>query len=278
MTSVSDVRKALYTSTRQRESRMVVGSPQVREEGDGTFKVSGYACVTDAPYEVRDWLGEYTETIARGAFAKSLRESEDVRLLLNHDGVPLARTRSRTLTLTEITNPADDPQGRGQTGLWCEADIDASSPLAQTVRSAMARGDLDEMSFAFAATKQEWNEDYTQRTVNECRLYDVSIVTYPANPATSVQLNSAEMQGLAARMAAGSATRDDQAKIAELMGVLAAIESASDEAVESAAEHLGLESEDDMEPESDAPEVDDEAERSARVNALEYARRKARSH
>lgn len=223
-------RRAIYGTKGHRDTRTVIGSPQMREEGDGTFRVSGYACVTGASYSVRDFLGEYVETIARGAFAKALREADDVRLLVNHDGVPLARTRSRTLTLTEITNPADDPQGRGQTGLWCEASIDASSPLAQTVRSAMARGDLDEMSFAFTATRQTWNSDYTERTVNECRLYDVSIVTYPANPATSVQLNSAELSGVAARMAQGVATRDDQAKIAALLGPMVALAKIAEEA------------------------------------------------
>ena len=131
---------------------MVLAAPEVREDAEGVLTLRGYASVTDAPYEVEDWLGSYTETIARGAFGKALQESQDVRLLVNHDGIPLARTRSGTLTLREIIDPLDDPQGRGQTGLWCEARIDGSSPLAQTVRSAMMRGDLSEMSFAFQAT------------------------------------------------------------------------------------------------------------------------------
>lgn len=161
---------------------------EARDGEDGDLVVEGYASITGDPYVVRDWLGEYDETIARGAFAKTLKERDDVRWLINHEGIALARTSSGTLDLREIAKPEDDPQGRGQTGLWTSARLDPASPLAQTVRSAVERGDMSQMSFAFQATRQEWNEDYTQRTVTEARLFDVSAVTYPANPATSVEV------------------------------------------------------------------------------------------
>lgn len=162
---------------------------EMRDAGDGKVTFRGYASTTDVAYEVFDWLGEYDETIARGAFGKALKEQDDVRLLVNHDGIPIARTKSGTLVLTEITDPLADPQGRGQTGLWCEApDLDMASPLVQSVQSAMARGDLSEMSFSFMATRQEWNADWTERTVNELKLLDVSVVTYPANPTTSASI------------------------------------------------------------------------------------------
>jgi HK97 family phage prohead protease len=185
-------RRAFYDA-KPREQRMSVGRVEARDAEDGGLTLAGYASITDAPYEVNDWLGTYSETIARGAFGKSLREADDVRLLVNHDGVPLARTKSGTLTLREVAKPEDDPQAANQTGLWCEASLDSASPLAQTVRSAMNRGDLSEMSFAFQATRQEWDADYENRTVREVRLFDVSVVTYPANPATSVHLNSADV-------------------------------------------------------------------------------------
>jgi hypothetical protein len=174
-------------------------APEIREAADGSFTIAGYASTTDAPYEVTDFLGSYQETISRGAFSKALQENDDVRLLVNHDGVPLARTKSGTLQLREVAKSADDPQGRGQTGLWSEASLDSASPLAQTVRSAMERGDLGEMSFAFQATRQEWNTDYSERTIREVKLFDVSVVTYPANPGTSVSLNSARVADLVTR-------------------------------------------------------------------------------
>lgn len=187
---MGDVReaRAAYYSNKKVISRGKHAQFEIRDADGGGLTFRGYACITDRSYEVWDWLGEYDETISRGAFGKSLQEQDDVRLLVNHDGVPLARTKSGTLALREIIDPLNDPQERGQTGLWCEAELDASNPTVQEIRSAMNRGDLSEMSFGFQATRQEWNEDWTERTVLELRLFDVSVVTYPANDATSATL------------------------------------------------------------------------------------------
>lgn len=175
---VPEQRHAFYVDKSRREVRFGQDVNTMHTtQGDLVF--DGYASLTDTPYTVSDWLGDYTETIARGAFAKTLAERDDVRLLVNHDGIPLARTRSGTLELTE-----DDR------GLRAVATLDPDSPLVQTVRSAMLRGDLDQMSFAFRATRQEWNEDYTQRTIIEAKLFDTSVVTYPASPSTSAKLRS----------------------------------------------------------------------------------------
>lgn len=154
---------------------------QLRAEqaGDG-LSLSGYASVFDADYEITDMLGTYTERVAPGAFTRTLDHGADVRLLINHDGLPLARTKSGTLSLSQ-----DD------TGLLAEARLDGESPMVQSLKSAMDRGDADQMSFAFRVVQQDWNEDYTDRTIREVQLFDVSVVTYPANPATSVSLRDA---------------------------------------------------------------------------------------
>lgn len=149
------------------------------EPADETaFGVQGYACVTDTPYVMEDWLGEYEEVVRSGAFAKTLGEKADCRLLLNHSGIPLARTKSGTLQLDE-----DD------VGLAALAPaLDGDSGLAGDIRSALERGDLDEMSFMFRIVKQQWSPDFMQLDILEVELFDVSIVTFPANPATSVGL------------------------------------------------------------------------------------------
>lgn len=153
--------------------------------GGDTTTLDGYASMTGSPYTVRDWLGEYEETIEPGSFKKTLREKDDVRLLFNHDGIPLARTSSSTMTLDEDSD-----------GLRVLADLDRRSNLTNDVAIAMERGDLKEMSFAFSVTRQEWNEDYTQRWIRELRLFDVSVVTYPANPATTAKLRAADLEEL----------------------------------------------------------------------------------
>jgi hypothetical protein len=49
------------------------------------------------------------------------------------------------------------------------------------------------MSFAFRVIRQKWNDDRTERMLTEVSLSDgdVSIVTYPAYPATSVEAREA---------------------------------------------------------------------------------------
>lgn len=156
---------------------------ELRAEDETTLTFDGVASVVDTPYLVRDSFGEFEETIVAGAFRKTLREKDDVRLLVNHDGIPLARRAGRkgdTLTLTA------DPH------LRAVAPLDAGSPLVQTVRSAMDRGDMDQMSIGFRVTRQEWNGDYTVRAIKEVQLFDVSLVTYPASPTTAASLRSVD--------------------------------------------------------------------------------------
>ena len=171
------------------ETRKAATAPAQTPTGPGgPVRLTGYASVTDVPYDVVDFLGTYAETIACGAFTRAINERQDVLLTVNHDGIPLARTASGTLTLREVMRPQDDPQGRGQTGLWVDASIDtAGSPLAQAAQSALARRDLSQMSFVFAVAEQgqTWDEAYMNRTVTDLDLFDVSVVTYPASPTTS---------------------------------------------------------------------------------------------
>lgn len=150
---------------------------EVREADDGTFSIEGYASTTEVPYDIAGGAPYgWAETIARGAFKKALAERDDVRLLVNHEGVPVARTKSGTLTLVE-----DD------IGLYVRAlGLDPANPTVQELRSAILRKDIDEMSFMFRATRQEWSDDYSQRRITEVRLFDVSVVTFPANAATAV--------------------------------------------------------------------------------------------
>lgn len=146
----------------------------VRKQGDGN-RLMGYAAVFDSPSEPMP----FTEFVRRGAFSKTLNDGADVRLLIDHEGVPLARTKSGTLTLQE-----------DETGLMVEADLDPANPDAQRVLSAMSRGDLSQMSFAFRTIKDSWSPDRSVRELREVQLFDVSVVTFPAYEQTSAELRS----------------------------------------------------------------------------------------
>lgn len=143
------------------------------------YHLEGYAALIETPYQVEDWLGEYTEVIRTGAFKRTLDHGADVRLLINHEGIPLARTKSGTLGLAE-----------DEVGLLTRADLDPASPTVAGLKSAMDRRDADQMSFMFRVLRQEWSPDFTQRDILEVQLFDVSVVTFPANEGTTVSLRS----------------------------------------------------------------------------------------
>jgi HK97 family phage prohead protease len=149
-----------------------------RSEDGNTAVFRGYASVFNHPYDV---AGLFTETVAPGAFARTLRNEPKIHFLVNHDGIPLASTQGGTLRLRE-----DDR------GLAVLASLDLRSPLAQTVASAVERNDLSEMSFGFMVKADEWSDDYSERRITELRLFEVSVVARGANPATSAQLELAE--------------------------------------------------------------------------------------
>ena len=172
--------------TPEREMRTVSATGlELRAEDGKPPTLSGYALVYENRYDIGGGPenGGFTETIARGAAAKSAGEA-DVRLLVNHTGVPLARTKSGTLRLE-----SDD------IGLRVDAELDPANPAVAELRSAMSRGDLDAMSFAFKAVRQSFDTKTEVRTINELKLYDVSVVTFPANPATVVQMRTDEPAG-----------------------------------------------------------------------------------
>ncbi|WP_370218016.1 HK97 family phage prohead protease [Kitasatospora sp. GAS1066B] len=164
---------------------------ELRAKPNGTggeaLLFEGYACVVETPYEMQDWLGDYDEVVRSGAFRQTLADGADVPFLVNHAGLTLARTKSGTLRLSEDS-----------VGLHTSADLDPASPHVQALRSAMGRGDVDEMSFAFWVTRQAWSPDFTQRDILEVTLDrgDVSVVNYGANPNTAgAQLNSRDLNG-----------------------------------------------------------------------------------
>lgn len=141
---------------------------EVRAEENMT--ITGYASVYGDQYD----LGYFTERVAPGAFEGRL--DDDVRLLINHEGMPLARTTNGTLELTT--------DGRG---LFYRAQL-ADTQEGRDLYKLIQRGDITQSSFAFTIDDDEWTADRKLRTIKRVgRLYDVSPVTYPASPTTTVQ-------------------------------------------------------------------------------------------
>ena len=170
-----DTRKAKADLLSGREVRRLPSSEMECRTTSDAITFRGLASSTDSPYE----MGWYTETITRGAFDTTLSGKPDVQLLLNHEGLPLARTTNGSLSL-EAT----------ERGLEFTATADPADPDAARVAAKVSSGLMDQCSFAFRVVKQTWDEDYTQRDITEVSMDrgDVSIVNYGANPNTNVTL------------------------------------------------------------------------------------------
>ena len=162
------------------ETRVTPIDFEVREESDG-MHLTGYAARFNEPSEPLP----FTERIAPGAFKRSLRSRNDIKLLWNHDSsMVLGSTRAGTLTLSE------DEQG---------LRVDAILPDTTAGRDArvlIQRGDVTGFSFGFTVPKggDTWNEDGTERTLKSVRLMEVSTgVAFPAYPSTN---GTAQVRGL----------------------------------------------------------------------------------
>ena len=195
-----------------RENRWVITSGEQRkqiaytnlelralDDSEDGWTVSGYAAVFDSPSEPLPW----TEYVKRGAFRKTIKDGADVRLLIDHTGVPLARTKSGTLKLRE-----------DEKGLYMEARLDPNNPDAVKMRSALMRGDVSQMSFAFETIKDAWNKDRTVRELREVKLHDVSIVTYPAYEETSAEIRNSNTNETSVDTVAQTSLRKAQVALA----------------------------------------------------------------
>ncbi len=154
-------------------------------EADGASTISGYAAVFNKETVIGGMYG-FREVIAPGAFDGAIK-NDDVRALFNHNpDMLLGRTVSGTLTLA-----AD------KKGLRYDVEL-PDTAVARDVRTLIKRGDVTGSSFAFRVPDNgdEWNYDETKagklplRTIRTVELYDVSPVTYPAYPQTSVSARS----------------------------------------------------------------------------------------
>jgi len=173
----NETNKARSKMKKTERRTFTVRDIEARQADDGTMRMAGYAAVFNEASVPLPFI----EKIAPGAFRKTLSETPDVRLLVNHEGLPMARTKNGTMRLSE-----------DERGLFFEAEL-ANTQEARDLYTLVERGDVDQMSFAFRVIRQNWSKDRSERTLTEVSLADgdVSIVTYPAYPATSVEAREA---------------------------------------------------------------------------------------
>ncbi|MES9985633.1 MAG: HK97 family phage prohead protease [Candidatus Thiodiazotropha sp. 6PLUC6] len=154
-----------------------LGTVELRDD-DGESRITGYAAIFNT---LSENLGGFREQIRSGAFDSVL--TNDVRALFNHDpSLILGRTTAGTLSL--------DSDGTGLRYRIEPPDTQAARDLIKSIQ----RGDVTQSSFAFQVDDDRWEEDDDGRLIRTIiaikRLYDISPVTYPAYPDTTVASRS----------------------------------------------------------------------------------------
>lgn len=153
---------------------------QTREAENDQMIIGGYFVVFNSWTEL--WDGYY-EQVSPKAFENI--DLTDIRALINHnDGLVLGRTKSNTLTLR-----VDDK------GLYGEIKVNPNDQDAVNLYERVKRGDVDQCSFGFQITEEEWEDTIEgyRSTITGIKLYEVSVVTFPAYEDTSVSARSKDV-------------------------------------------------------------------------------------
>lgn len=152
------------------------------DDSDG-LTLEGYGTTFDDFYDVEDWLGIYRERVAKGAFAKTIKERRGlIKVQYDHGHHPVLGS----IPIGSLRDIREDEHG-----LFVSVRLHdnwMTEPVRDAVRSQAVSG----MSIRFQTTKDEWDYsgDPEQRTIREVKLYEVGPVAFPANEATSVALRS----------------------------------------------------------------------------------------
>lgn len=164
-----------------REYRNIPMNLEIRDaqEGEGdSYKVHGYAS-TFEPYVLwDDGETKIFERIMPDAFDKA--DMSDVIFLVNHEGIPHARNKNKTMQLSVDEH-----------GLMVDADLSLTK-ASRDAFEAIKAGLLDQMSFAFTVAEDGFDRDTKTRIIHRvAKVYDVSAVNIPANPGTDIAAVSA---------------------------------------------------------------------------------------
>jgi len=168
----------------EREVRFLPLELRTEQESDEAAYIEGYPIVFNQETD----LGEWRETIDPEAISdKNLR---DVALMVGHDfgSIPLAHSRRNNGSGTMQLTAAED-------GVFMRAVLDIkNNPKAAEAYSAIKRGDMTGMSFAFVVNEERWEDVDTEKPLRRITgmsdIYEVSLVAFPAYKGTSVQAAS----------------------------------------------------------------------------------------
>ncbi len=177
---------------------------EVRQDGDKpSFLVEGYASTFER-YKLIEIDGEdYNEQIMPEAFNDA--DMSDVVFRVDHEGPVFARASAGTVTLSVDEH-----------GLHQISDL-SKTQRGRDLFEDIAAGNYPQMSFAFTVGEEHYDAETRTRVIDRvAKVFDVSPVTWPANPTTELHVRDyfegvieAEKAAEAERLAAEEARRRD---------------------------------------------------------------------
>lgn len=161
------------------------------DDGDG-LTLAGYIARFGEETVIEDWMGNYTEEIKRGAFARTLAERGPAKIKM------------------QFNHGSDPAFGALPVGVWTELREDRKGLFGEgrvhdtwhtiPIRAAIESGALDGMSFKFKVIADQWRKgdpktkQLDHRTLTEVALYEAGVVVHQAYEGTSVGLRSRALE------------------------------------------------------------------------------------
>lgn len=162
-----------------RQVRAIPAELRTKREASEDPIIEGYFAVFNSNYEIWDGM---TESVAPGAFERSLKDG-DIRALVNHDStLVIGRTKAKTLELRE-----------DEKGLFGTIRINPNDSAAMDLYERVSRGDVDGSSFGFNIRKEEsevLDNGDVHWTIEDVDLFEVSCCTFPAYEETNIEARS----------------------------------------------------------------------------------------
>lgn len=113
-------------------------------------------------------IDSYGDIVAPGAFAKSLASGRKVKMLWQHNA-------------DQPVGVWDQIEETGK-GLRVKGRIAVDTQLGKDVMAMLRMEAIDGLSIGYRTINSTFDESTGIRTLNEIELWEVSVVTFPANP------------------------------------------------------------------------------------------------
>jgi HK97 family phage prohead protease len=140
----------------------------------------GYASVFDYPIEAGHSSHPQTHFVKPGAFNRTLEKHPTPQVLLNHGQDPVVG--QKPLGVPEVIRVDSH-------GLYVEVPLDKTS-YNEDILVSLRSGALSAMSIMFKTEQDSYNDDRTERYIEQVRLFEFGPVTFPANQAAVASLHS----------------------------------------------------------------------------------------